>query len=323
MNGYGSHTFSWINVQGERCWVKYHFKTKQGIENNTAEEAERLAGTDPDSHTRDLVEAIESGNYPSWQICVQIMPEVDAETYRINPFDLTKVWPHGDYPLTEIGELTLTRNPANYFTEVEQAAFAPASIVPGIGFSPDKMLQARIFAYPDAHRYRLGVNYKSLPVNRPHATSAISYHRDGAMRFDANGGRDVNYEPNSFDGPVEDPTLKSAAYGEPAQGMVQRYSPRDDDEDYYSQAGDLFRLLDHDHQQRLIDNIVTHMSDVPRAIQLRQLHHFALADPAYGEGVARGLGISTSDLAAAGTASSRIDAGTSDCPTLTENAALS
>ena len=295
MNGYSSHTFSWTNAQGQRSWVKYHFKTKQGIENNTAQEAERLAGVDADYHTRDLFEAIERGDYPSWRVCVQIMPEAEAETYRINSFDVTKVWPHGDYPLIEIGELTLNRNPRNYFAEIEQAAFAPANIVPGIGFSPDKMLQARIFSYPDAHRYRLGANYELLPVNRPHATEAANYQRDGFMRFDDNGGGDVNYEPNSFNGPLEDARLKQAAYGQSVDGIAQRYSHRGPDDDYYSQAGDLFRLLDAGHQQRLISNLVSHMSPVPREIQIRQIRHFYLADPKYGEGVAKGLGIAISE----------------------------
>jgi len=295
MNGYSSHTFSWINAAGERFWVKYHFKTKQGIQTNTAEEAERLAGVDPDIHTRDLFESIERGDYPAWRVCVQIMPEADAETYHINPFDLTKVWPHADYPLVEVGELVLNRNPQNYFAEVEQAAFEPSSIVPGIGFSPDKMLQARLFSYPDAHRYRLGANYQLLPVNRPHATEAHNYQRDGYMRVDANGGSGPNYEPNSFGGPAESHVYKEASYNFEVTGVAARWDHREGNDDY-TQAGNLFRLLTPDHQQRLIANIVGAMGPVNRDIQVRQVRHFYQADPAYGDGVAKGLGIPLSEV---------------------------
>ena len=289
MNGYSSHTFSWINAAGERFWVKYHFKTKQGIQNFTREEAGRMRGEDPDHATRDLFEAIERGDAPAWRACVQIMPEQDALTYRINPFDLTKVWPHGDYPLVEFGELVLDRNPQNYFAEIEQAAFEPASIVPGIGFSPDKMLQARIFSYADAHRYRIGTNYQLLPVNRPHA-AVNNYQRDGAMRSDDNGGPAGNYEPNSFGGPVENPALKEASYGYELHGIAARWDHREGNDDY-TQAGNLFRLLPPDERARLIDNLVDHMRPVSKEVQLRQLRHFYKADPAYGEGVAKGLGI--------------------------------
>ena len=289
MNGYSSHTFSWINAAGERFWVKYHFKTKQGIQNFTREEAGRMRGEDPDQATRDLFEAIERGDAPAWRACVQIMPEQDALTYRINPFDLTKVWPHGDYPLVEFGELVLDRNPQNYFAEIEQAAFEPASIVPGIGFSPDKMLQARIFSYADAHRYRIGTNYQLLPVNRPHA-AVNNYQRDGAMRSDDNGGPAGNYEPNSFGGPVENPALKEASYGYELHGIAARWDHREGNDDY-TQAGNLFRLLPPDERARLIDNLVDHMRPVSKEVQLRQLRHFYKADPAYGEGVAKGLGI--------------------------------
>jgi catalase len=288
MNGYSSHTFAWINAAGERIWVKYHFKTKQGIENFTREAAKRMAGDDPDHATRDLFEAIERGEYPAWRVCVQLMTEEQAEQFPYNPFDLTKVWPHADFPLMEIGELVLNRNPQNYFQDIEQAAFAPANIVPGIGFSPDKMLQARLFSYPDAHRYRLGVNYEQLPVNCPHATRARTYQRDGAMRFDGNGGGSVNYEPNSFNGPVENPAYREPAFA--LSGMVDRYSHRDGNDDY-TQAGNLFRLMTPDAQARLIDNIVDHMRSVPQHIQERQVCHFFRADAAYGAGVANGLGI--------------------------------
>jgi catalase len=293
MNGYGSHTYSWINAAGERHWVKYHFQTRQGIENLTREEAVRVAGEDPDHATRDLFEAIECGDHPAWRVCVQIMPEAEAARYTVDPFDLTKVWSHADYPLIEIGELVLDRNPQNYFAEVEQAAFAPSNIVPGIGFSPDKMLQARLFAYPDAQRYRLGANYQLLPVNAPHAATARNYQRDGAMRFDANGGGGPNYEPNSRGGPVED-----ARYREPPlalEGAAARYSHRDGNDDY-TQAGNLFRLLLPDQRMRLIDNVVDAMRGVPGDIQMRQLMHFVSADPAYGAGVAKGLGVELSSV---------------------------
>ena len=210
MHGFGSHTYSFINASNERFWVKFHFKTQQGIQNMTPENAIRIAGEDSDYHTRQLFEAIERGDYPKWTFYVQVMPEAEAETYQWNPFDLTKIWPHGDYPLIEVGVLEMNRNPSNYFAEVELSAFSPANVVPGISFSPCKMLQGRIFAYADAQRYRLGVNFERLPINRPLATAANTYQRDGSMRFDDNGGASVNYEPNSFGGPKADP-----AYNEP------------------------------------------------------------------------------------------------------------
>jgi len=294
MNGYSSHTFSWVNAAGERFWVKYHFKTKQGIKNLTREAAAAVRASDPDHATRDLFESIERGEYPAWRVCVQIMPEADALTYRINSFDLTKVWPHADYPLVEFGEFVLNRNPENYFADIEQAAFEPSNIVPGIGFSPDKMLQARLFAYPDTHRYRIGPNYQQLPVNRPHAAQVSNYQRDGAMRYDANGGGAVNYEPNSFGGPMENAALKEASYGFELRGIAARWDHREGNDDY-TQAGNLFRLLKDDEKARLIGNLVDHMGPVSREIQVRQVRHFYKADPAYGEGVARGLGI---DMAA-------------------------
>jgi len=285
MDGFSSHTFSFINAEQERFWVKFHLKTLQGIENFTADEAVRAAGENPDQATEDLFDAIAGGDYPKWRLAVQIMPEAEAETYHLNPFDLTKVWPHKDYPLIEVGIVELNRNPDNYFAEVEQAAFAPANVVPGISFSPDKMLQARILSYPDAHRYRLGVNYESLPVNRPHS-EVNHYHRDGGMRFDGNGGPSPNYEPNSFGGPSE-----TSAYREPPlkiSGDADRYDHRAGNDDY-SQAGDLFRLMTEDERARLIDNIVGSLKHVSREIQQRQLAHFDKADPAYGKGVRKGL----------------------------------
>ncbi|PHS67808.1 catalase [Alloalcanivorax xenomutans] len=288
MNGYGSHTYSFINANNERFWVKFHFKTKQGIECLTDAEAGEIVGGDRESHQRDLYNAIENKDFPAWRVCVQIMPEAEAENTPYNPFDLTKVWPHGDYPLIEIGELTLNRNPENYFAEVEQASFSPANVVPGISHSPDKMLQFRIFSYADAHRYRLGVNYESLPVNLPRCP-VHGYHRDGRMRFDGNGGGSVNYEPNSFGGPVEDPAFREPPLN--ISGDADRYDHREGNDDY-TQAGDLFRLMTPEQQERLFGNIARAMDGVPEEIVRRQLEHFEKADPAYAAGVAKALGLS-------------------------------
>jgi len=298
MNGYSSHTFSLINSQGELFYVKWHFKTLQGIKNFTREQADDLRGVYPDYAQRDLIEAIDRGDFPKWRVCLQIMPEKEAETCRINPFDLTKVWPHGDYPLVEAGEMVLNRLPLNYFAEVEQAAFEPRNVVPGMGFSPDKMLQARLISYPDAHRYRLGVNYDSLPVNKPH-NAVHTYHRDGAMRFDGNSGAEPNYEPNSYGGPVEDPAYVERPL--PVAGTVARHNHREDS-DYYTQPGNLFRLMKPEERTRLIGNIVASMRTVPRRIQELQIQHFYKADPAYGTGVAQGLGLNIREIVAAETA---------------------
>jgi len=284
MNGYGSHTYSFINAEGQRFWVKFHLKTLQGIEFLTDKDASEVIGGDRESHQADLFDAVERGDHPKWRVFVQVMPEAEAEHTPYNPFDLTKVWPHGEYPLIEVGVVELNQNPVNYFAEVEQSTFSPANQVPGIGHSPDKMLQFRIVSYADAHRYRLGVNYESLPVNSARCPVHI-YHRDGAMRFDGNGGGAVNYEPNSFGGPIE------SGHVEPPLGIegdVDRYSHRVGNDDY-SQVGDLFRLMMGDEKERLIDNIVRAMRPVPREIQERQVGHFWKADPAYGEGVAKGL----------------------------------
>ena len=289
MNGYGSHTYSFIDAANQRCWVKFHLKTMQGIATLTNAEAARIVGDDRESHQRDLLAAIERGDYPKWRLCVQIMPEADADKTPYNPFDLTKVWPHEDYPLIEVGIVELNRNPENYFAEVEQASFSPANVVPGIGHSPDKMLQFRIFSYADAHRYRLGVNYESLPVNKARCP-VHSYHRDGAMRFDGNSGGAVNYEPNSFDGPAEDQRFKDPPL--PISGAADRYDHRIGNDDY-SQPGALFRLMSKDQQRQLFDNIAGAMTGVPEAILRRQIAHFAKADPAYGRGVAERLGLTT------------------------------
>src|SRR6478672_11466452 len=223
MHGFGSHTYSLINAAGERHWVKFHFKSQQGIQNLDEAEAAAIISGDRESHQRDLYEAIERKEFPRWTVKVQVMTEAEAAQTPYNPFDLTKVWPHKDFPLIEVGMLELNRNPANYFAEVEQASFSPANVVPGVSHSPDKMLQFRIFSYADAHRYRLGVNYESLPVNRPRCP-VHNYHRDGAMRFDGNEGGAVNYEPNSFGGPVEDPQFKEPPL--PVSGAADRYDHR-------------------------------------------------------------------------------------------------
>jgi catalase len=265
----------------------------QGIETWTNAEAEAVVAKDRESAQRDLYEAIEHGDFPKWKFSVQIMPEKEAETYHLNPFDLTKVWPHGDYPLVEVGIMELNRNPENYFAEIEQAAFEPSNNVPGISFSPDKMLQARIMSYADAHRYRIGVNYAALPVNKPH-TEVNNYHRDGNMRFDGNGGA-PNYEPNSFGGPVEDkhflePPLKIS-------GDADRYDPREGADDF-AQPGALFHLMNPSQKEQLFSNLAAGMQGVPERIQVRQLVHFYKTDPDYGRGVAAKLGLDMGKFAA-------------------------
>ena len=287
MNGYGSHTYSFLNANDERFWVKFHFKTMQGIKNFMQEEADELAGKDPDWTTRDLYETIEKGDFPKWELSVQIMPELEAESYRWNPFDMTKVWPHKDYPLIKVGIMELNRNPKNYFAEVEQAAFDPSNKVPGISFSPDKMLQARTFSYADAHRYRLGVNYQSLPVNKSKAM-VNNYHRDGHMRFDGNYGGSVVYEPNSFGGPKQDPSFKEPPLK--ISGDADAYNQTTTDDDFV-QPGNLYRILPSDEQDRLVKNIVGSLITVPKFIQERMLKHFYKADPNWGDRIKTGLGL--------------------------------
>jgi catalase len=253
----------------------------QGIRTWTNREANEIIAEDRESAQRDLFDAIERGEYPRWRMCVQIMPELDAEKTPYNPFDITKVWPHADYPLIDVGVLELNRNAAHYFAEIEQSSFSPSNIVPGIGFSPDKMLQGRIFAYADAHRYRVGTHYEMLPVNKPRA-QVNTYHADGAMRFDAPRGTDHYYEPNSFGGPVEAPSAKEPPLR--IHGDADHYNHREGNDDH-TQPGNLFRLMSPDQQQRLFNNIAGAMQGVPRFIIDRQLEHFRCADPAYGAGV--------------------------------------
>ena len=289
MNGYGSHTYSFINAKNERFWVKFHFKTRQGIQNMMQEEADRIVGKDPDYHTRQLFETIEKGEYPQWTFYIQVMPEKEAESYRWNPFDMTKVWPHSDYPLIEVGVLELNRNPENYYAEVEQAAFSPANVVPGISFSPDKMLQARIFSYADAHRYRLGANFERLPINCPHSGVHNTYQRDGMMRFDGNAGAAVNYEPNSFGGPKADPAFKEPPLK--ISGDADRYEQKRGVDDDYIQPGNLFRLMPKDEQKRLIKNISGSLKKAPVEIQQKMIEHFTKADQTYGAGIAKECGL--------------------------------
>jgi catalase len=285
MHGFGSHTYSFINAKNERSWVKFTFKTLQGIQNLTDAEATELVGRDRESNQRDLYESIEKGEFPRWKLFVQIMEEKDANTYHINPFDLTKVWPHGDYPLIEVGYFELNRNPNNFFAETEQVAFSPANIVPGISFSPDKMLQGRLFSYGDAQRYRLGVNHHQIPINAPKCPFH-SYHRDGAMRVDGNSGGATSYEPNSYGEWQEQPE-----YAEPPlaiDGAADHWNHRVDT-DYYSQPGNLFRMLSKEEKQRLFDNTARAMGDAEKKVKDRHIYNCTQADPAYGAGVAEAL----------------------------------
>lgn len=295
MHGFGSHTFSFINAQDERFWVKFTLKTHQGIENLTDAESAALIGGDRESHQRDLFTSVENGDFPRWTLYVQVMPEADANTYHLNPFDLTKVWPRKDYPLIEVGVLELNRNPENVFAEVEQAAFSPANIVPGIGFSPDKMLQARLFSYGDTQRYRLGVNFNTIPVNAPKCPFHNSYHRDGAMRTDGNHGAKLAYVPNSYQEWQDRPDLNEKPLA--MRGDAWHWDHRLDD-DYFSQPGDLFRLMSPSQQQVLFENTARAMGDAAVAIKQRHIGNCTKADPAYGAGVARALGMAAGAQAA-------------------------
>ncbi|ACU38264.1 catalase [Actinosynnema pretiosum subsp. pretiosum] len=286
MHGFGSHAFSMVNAAGERHWVKFHFRTRQGIENLTDAQAGELIGRDRESHHRDLYEAIERGDNPRWTLSVQVMPERDAESYRFHPFDLTKVWSKKDYPLIEVGELELNRNPENYFADVEQAAFSPANVVPGISLSPDKMLQGRLFSYGDTARYRLGVNHHQIPVNQPRAATVVnSYHRDGSMRVDGNQGGLPGVEPNSYGRWAEQPE-----HAEPplAVGAVaDRHDFRADDDNYFEQPGELFRLMSAEQRVVLAENTARAIKGALRETVERHVSHCAEADPEYGELVRR------------------------------------
>jgi len=287
MHGFGSHTFSFINAENERTWVKFHFKTQQGIKNLTDSESAQLIANDRESSQRDLFEAIEKKDYPRWTMYVQIMPEKDAAKLPYNPFDLTKVWPKKDYPLIEVGTLELNRNPENYFAEVEQSAFNPANVVPGISFSPDKMLQGRLFSYGDAQRYRLGVNHGQIPVNAPRCPFH-NYHRDGAMRVDGNQSGTIGYEPNSYGQWQEQPEFSEPPLS--TDGAVDHWNHREDD-DYYSQPRALFQLMTPEQQKILFENTARSLGGATREIQLRHIENCTKADPAYGAGIALALDI--------------------------------
>lgn len=293
MNGYGSHTYSFISPDNQRYWVKFHFKTQQGIKNLTDPEAEALVGKDRESHQRDLLDSIDNKDFPKWNLQIQIMPEKEAANCPFNPFDLTKVWPHKDFPMIEVGVLELNKNPENYFADVEQAAFNPTNIVPGIGFSPDKMLQGRLFSYGDAQRYRLGVNHNQIPVNKPRCP-VHGYHRDGQMRVDGNYGSTIGYEPNSYGQWQEQPDFREPPLS--LEGAADHWNHREDNDDYYSQPGKLFRMMNLEQQKVLCDNTGRAMGDAPKKVKIRHIANCFKADPAYGEGVARALGIPMSEV---------------------------
>ena len=293
MHGFGSHAFSMINAADERVWVKFHWVCQQGIENLSDAEAAAIVANDRESHQRDLLEAIDRGDYPRWTLKIQVMPEADAAKMPYNPFDLTKVWYKGDYPLIEVGVMELNRNPENYFVDVEQAAFNPANVVPGISFSPDKMLQGRLFSYGDAQRYRLGTNHHLIPVNAARCP-VHGYSRDGQMRVDDNYGSTPGYEPNSYGAWEAQPEYKNPPLA--IEGAADIWDFREDDDNYYEQPGKLFRLMTTDEQQRLFENTARAMGDAPKMIKTRHIGNCYKADPAYGEGVAAALGIPMSDV---------------------------
>ena len=289
MNGYGSHTFSFWNEKNERFWVKFHFKTQQGHKHYTNDEAVQITGQTREKYQEELYGSIDRGNYPKWNFKIQVMPEQDALKQSYNPFDLTKVWPHEDFPLIDVGVLELNKNPENYFQHIENAAFSPSNVVPGISFSPDKVLQSRIFAYADAHRYRLGTHYEALPPNAP-INEVSHYHKDGSMRFFTNdfGNPDAYYEPNTKGGSVEDRSVQEPPMK--VTGDIRRYEENDSFGDY-KQPGDLFRLFTSEQKERLFKNIAAAMEGVSKEIINKQLYHFDRADPAYGAGVRKALGL--------------------------------
>ena len=292
MHGFSSHAYSFINKEGKRYWVKFHFKTQQGIKNLTDEEAAAIIAKDRESSQKDLFEAIERGDFPKWNMKIQIMTEEQANASKRNPFDLTKTWSQKEYPLIDVGVLELNRNPENYFAEVEQSAFSPSTIVPGIGFSPDRMLQGRLFSYTDTQRYRLGVNYASIPVNAP-KFKPNTYHRDGYMRVESNGSK-VEYEPNS-----QGEWKEQKEYAEPPlkiYGDAYRYDHREDDDDYYTDARALFNLMTEAQKQVLFENTARDMNGVTKEVQLRHIKNCMNVDKAYGLGVAKALGFDEKDI---------------------------
>lgn len=293
MHGFGSHTFSMINAKNERVWVKFHLVCQQGIKTLTDAEAEAVIAKDRESNQRDLLESIDRGDFPKWKMFIQVMTEEQANNMPYNPFDLTKIWYKKDFPLIEVGYFELNRNPDNYFAEVEQAAFNPANVVPGIGFSPDKMLQGRLFSYGDAQRYRLGVNHHQIPVNAPRCP-VNSYHRDGQMRVNNNAGSTLAYEPNSYGEWQEQPGFKEPPLS--INGPADNWNFREDDDDYYTQPGKLFRLMNSEQQKALFENTARAMGDAPKHVKIRHIGNCLKADPAYGKGVAEALGISLDEV---------------------------
>lgn len=289
MHGFGSHTYSMINADNKRTWVKYHWRTQQGIKNLTDQEAAELVGRDRESHQRDLYESIEKGDFPRWDFYIQVMTEEQAKNHKENPFDLTKVWSHKEYPLVPVGVLEMNRNPDNYFADVEQAAFDPASIVPGVGLSPDKMLQGRLFSYGDAQRYRLGVNHKSIPVNAPRCP-VHAYHRDGRMRVDGNYGSTLGYQPNSMREWAEQPEFREPPLE--MQGAMDSYEPKEDvTDDCFYQPGDLYRLITEDKKVLLIENTARNIDGAAEAVKYRHAAHCFLAEEEYGTRLAKALSL--------------------------------
>eukprot|EP01095_Lingulamoeba_sp_RSL-Kostka_P010597 TRINITY_DN3853_c0_g1_i1.p1 TRINITY_DN3853_c0_g1~~TRINITY_DN3853_c0_g1_i1.p1 ORF type:complete len:495 (+),score=202.00 TRINITY_DN3853_c0_g1_i1:65-1549(+) len=296
MNGYGSHTFKWVNSNSDAYWVKYHFKTESGIKNLTTEEAEEIQKGNLDYSTADLFNHIENGGVAAWKVCVQIMPYEDASTYKFNPFDVTKVWPHEDYPLIEIGRMVLNRNPANYFAEVEQSAFSPSHFVPGIEPSPDKMLQGRLFSYPDTHRHRLGVNYQQIPINCPYAARLRNHQRDGNMTVDGNGGSSHNYDPNSFGGPKQAGSSAAIKPFKMDNSLIKKYVVPIQDIDYY-QAGQLYsKVLNDDERERLCQNLAGSLKGANKEIQIKQVQHFLRANQNYGRRIAELLNLDLNSI---------------------------
>jgi catalase len=302
MNGYGSHTFSMLNDKNKRVWVKFHFKTLQGIKNFNNADAIAMKGNDPDHSQRDLIEAIDKENFPKWAMKIQVMTDEQAKSFQWNPFDLTKVWPHKEYPLIDVGEIELNKIPENYFRDVEQSAFAPAHVVDGIGYSPDKMLQGRLLSYPDAHRYRLGVNYEQIPVNKcPYMVA--NYQRDGQMQVGENGGADANYRPNSFDNILIDNTYKEPAMNTDSN-TADWFDRNENDNDHYSQPGNLYRhAMNELDRKNLISNVIGAMKGISGTkkdeIINRQLCHFFRMDIQFGISIAQGLGVTVDEKAMA------------------------
>ena len=289
MHGFGSHTYSMYNDEGKRVWVKFHFRSQQGILNYTDQEAEKVNGKDRESSGRDLYTAIENGNYPKWKMYIQVMTEEEAKKHPTNPFDITKMWLKKDFPLIPVGEYVLNKYPDNFFQDVEQVAFSPANIVPGIAFSPDRLLQARAFFYSDAQRYRLGVNHHQIPVNSPQGVEhPHDYHRDGQMRVDGNKGAELHYNPNSYGGWQDDPSLEIP---HDEGGEVKRYDFRADDHDYFTQPGMLFNRMTDEQKLVLFENTARNMGDSTMQIKHRYIRNCYAADPEYGKGVAKALGI--------------------------------